>query len=118
MFADPQSVTVATVAKSLPATSREPNRSVYTMDTGDYQLSIYKAQGRNRRRRYTVRLDNRKVAPDPLASANNLVYSLSVYFTVDMPEVGYTNAEAKDVALALTAWLTSANLLKVVGGET
>lgn len=118
MFADPQSVTVNAVAKSLPATSREPNASTYTMDTGDYQLVISKSVSRSRRRRYSVRLNAKKIAPDPLASANNLVYTSAAYIVIDAPEVGYTNTELKDIALALTGWATSANLLKVVGGET
>lgn len=114
-FADPQSVTVNAVAKSLPRVSVNGNGSVYQMDTGEYKLTVSRTEAK--RRRYLVRLDTRKIAPDPLASANNLEYSAAVYFVVDMPKVGYTNTELKDVALALAGWLTSANLLKVLGNE-
>jgi len=116
MFADPQSVTVNAVAKSLPAISRDDNSSVYRMDTGDYELVIARTFGK--RNRFSVRLNAKKIAADPLASANNVEYKESVYLVIDMPPVGYTNTEAKDLALALTAWATSANLLKVIGGET
>jgi hypothetical protein len=37
---------------------------------------------------------------------------------MNAPFVGYTNAEIKDIALALSAWATSANLLRVLGDET
>lgn len=117
MFADPQSITVATVAKSLPAVSRAPDSSVYKMDTGDYSLTISKARTGSRKR-FAVRVDARKIAPDPLTASNNVEYTSTVILSMNMPFVGYTSAEIKDIALALTAWATSANLLKVLGEET
>jgi hypothetical protein len=117
MFADPQSITVNTVAQSLPAVSRAPDASVYRKDNGDYSLSIQKQRTRNRRR-YAIRVDARKIAPDPLASSNNVEYTSTVILSMNAPFVGYTNAEIKDLALALSAWATSANLLRVLGDET
>lgn len=117
MFADPQSITVNAVAKSLPAVSRGADASVYKMDTGDYQLTISKART-NSRKRFAVRIDARKIAPDPLASSNNVEYTSTVILSFNMPFVGYTAAEVKDIGLALTSWATSANMLKVLGEET
>lgn len=117
MFADPQSITVASVAKSLPAVSRGTDSSVYKMDTGAYTLTISKSRT-NSRKRFAVRLDARKIAPDPMASSNNVEYTSTVILSMNMPFVGYDNAEIKDIALALSAWATSANLLKVLGEET
>lgn len=117
MFADPQSITVATVAKTLPAVSRGTDSSVYKMDTGEYTLTISKARTGSRKR-FAIRVDTRKIAPDPLASSNNVEYSATCILSMNMPFVGYTNAEIKDVALALAAWASSANLLKVLGEET
>jgi hypothetical protein len=116
MFADPQSITVNAVAQSLPAVERNGGSSVYKKDDDAYRLTIGRAFGK--RNRFTVRVDANKIAADPLASANNLRYSSSVYLVIDGPPIGYTNAELKDIALSLTAWCTSANLLKVLGGET
>lgn len=115
MFADPQSVTVNSVAQSLPAIKREDFSSSYRKDDGSYTLVVSHAEGKRNRR--VVRLENRKVAADPL-TADNVEYSMSVYLVIDTPPVGYTNAEAKDIALGLTAWLSSANILKVLGGES
>jgi hypothetical protein len=45
---------------------------------------------------------------------------MSVYLVIDIPTVGYTNAEQKYQVDALTAWLTAssgANVTKVLGGE-
>lgn len=116
MFVDPQSVTVNAVAQSLPAIERNGGNSIYQKDDGSYKLTVSHQYGR--RKRFNVRLDASKIAADPLSASNNLVYGASAYLVIDIPSVGYTNAEAKDIALALTAWATSANLLKVVGGET
>jgi len=116
LFADPQSVTINAVAKSLPAIARDDTSSTYRMDTGDYELVVSRQFGK--RNRFSVRLNAKKIAADPLASANNLEYKMSVYLVIDVPPVGYTNTEAKDIALGLAGWLTSANLLKVLGGET
>lgn len=117
MFSDPQSVTINAVANSLPATSRNADSSVYTKDDGSVKMTIghrYLAE----RNRFTVRLDQSKIAADPLTSSNNKVYGQSVYIVIDKPTVGYSNAEARDLALALTGFLTGANILKVLGGET
>lgn len=114
-FADPQSVTINTVAQSLPRISSNGGSSEYQKDDMSYKLTVSRIIGK--RRRYMMRLDARKIAADPLASANNREYTLAAYCVIDMPLVGYTNAEAKDVCLGLVGWLTSANVLKVVGNE-
>jgi hypothetical protein len=116
MFADPQSITVNAVAKSLPAIARNEMNSIYRMDTGDYKLTISHQWAK--RNRFSVRVDAQKIAADPLTSANNVIYTMSAYLVIDAPPVGYTNTELKDIALALSTWCTSANLLKVLGGET
>lgn len=116
MFADPQSVTINAVANSLPAISRDDLSSTYQSSDGNIQLVISRTFGK--RNRFNVRVNQRKIAADPLSSSNNLEYRQSAYIVIDMPPVGYTAVEAKDLALGLAAWATSANLLKVVGGET
>ncbi len=115
MLADPQSVTVNAVAQSLPAIRREDLASSYRKDDGTYTLTIsHQEKQRNRR---VVRIDHRKIAADPL-TAENTEYTSAYYLVMDVPPVGYTNTEMKDIALGLTAWLTSANILKVLGGES
>lgn len=117
MFADPQSITVSAVAQSMPTIARNGNDSTYQKDDATYRLTIshqYKAE----RNRFVIRVDANKVAADPLTSANNRVYTQAVYIVIDKPVVGYSNAESSALAVALTAWATSANILKVLGGET
>lgn len=117
MFADPQSVTINAVAQSLPAIARTVDNSIYQKDDSTVKLTIAH-QFKVERNRFTIRLDQNKTAADPLASANNKVYSQSVFLTMDKPVAGFNNADTQLLASALVAWLTSGNLLKVLGGET
>lgn len=114
-LSDPQSVTVNAVAQSLPRVSSNGGSSEYQKDDGSYKLVVSRTIGK--RRRYMVRLDARKIAADPLASANNQEYQAAAYLVIDCPKVGYSNTELKDIVLGLAGWLTSANVLKVVGNE-
>lgn len=119
MLADPQSVTINSVANSLPAVLRGANQSAYQKDDGTVKLSIAHQYGKRTRR--TARLDFSKIAADPLVSAQNIKYSMSAYLVVDLPITGFTVAEAKQIVDALTAYLTAssgANVTKILGGES
>lgn len=115
MFTDPQSVTVNSVPQSLPAISREELASLYRKDDGSYTLKISHQEGARNRR--VVRIEHTKTATDPL-TAQNATVGMSVYMVIDAPPWGYTNTELKDIALGLTGWASSANILKVLGGES
>lgn len=116
-LSDPQSVTVNAVAQSLPRIASNGASSEYQKEDASYKLVVSRNVGK--RRRYMIRLDARKIAADPLASANNREYTAAAYIVIDAPltGLGYTNTELKDIALGLTGWASSANLLKVVGNE-
>lgn len=118
MLADPQSVTLNSVANSLPCTLRGSNTSEYTKDDGSVKLSVKHTYG-NRTRRM-VRLDFRKIAADPLSS-QNAEFSMSAYLVIDVPKTGFTIAEEKIVVDGLTAYLTAstgAKVTAVLGGES
>jgi hypothetical protein len=117
LFADPQTVTVNAVAQTLAAISREPNKSVYREDIGEYELVISHAEG-NKRDRRVVRLNRKKTTTDPFIPANNVEVGHSIYLVIDAPIAGFSQTELKDDALGLTGWLSSANVLKVLGGES
>lgn len=119
MLADPQSVTINSVAQSLPAIARGVNTSSYQKDDGTVKLSIAHQYGKRTRR--TARLDFSKIAADPLVSAQNIKYSMSAYLVVDLPITGFTVAEAKQIVDALTAYLTAssgAKVTSILGGES
>lgn len=119
MFADPQVVTYATVAKSLPRIG-----SGTEGDEGEYRLNdagvIYKLTLGHQfktRNRTVARLTRDSFATDPLAPANSIVASMSATFTLDFPTVGLTAVDAQNLGNALVGFLSSANLLKLANGE-
>jgi len=117
-FADPQSVTINTVANSLPRTSSGVNSGAFTKDDGNVRLSVSHAYGKRTRR--TIRLDHSKIAPDPLISSTSVKYSMSTYIVVDAPITGYTVAEQKQIVDALIAYLSASSgsaTTKLLGGE-
>lgn len=119
MFTDPQSVTINSVANSLPRTTAGVNQGVFTKDDGNVKMSLSHTYAKRTRR--MARLDFSKIAADPLISAQNIKYSMSAYLVVDTPITGFTVAEAKQIVDALTAWLTAstgANVTKLLGGES
>jgi len=119
MFTDPQSITVNAVASALPRTQTNQSGAVYSKDDGNLKLTISSAYGKRVRR--TARVDARKTAADPLFPAQNTPYSMSVYIVADVPPVGYTITEQKQLVDALTGWLTAtsgANVTKLLGGES
>jgi hypothetical protein len=120
VLADPQSVTINAVAVSLPRTGVGAGNAVYTSSDGNVSLAISHQYGAKRTRR-NIRINHRKVAPDPFNSAYNAEYSMSCFLVIDHPKVGYTATEAKQIVDALTAYLTASSGAKVtaaLGGES
>lgn len=120
-LADPQSVTIGGTAISLPRVSSSGSTSVYQSADGNTKLTVTSSTGRRFRR--TARLDHKKIAGDPLVPATNTTFSMSAFLTYDVPPVGYTVAQQKEVGDGLTAWLntgtgTANTTTKVLGGES
>lgn len=122
MLADPQALTVTGASGSpftLPRTGSGDASAIYSTNDGNVSISVRHFYAK--RNRHTVQFKLTKIAPDPLISAQNIVYSATVGISFDVPRTGFTVAEI--VALAagsfgnLTA-STNANLTKVVGGES
>jgi len=119
MFSDPQSVTINSVAQSLPRTSVGDRSAVYTKDDETVMLTISHTTTSRGRVRRMVRLDVSKVASDPFVANQSRKVSSSAYLVIDEPVDGaYTNAELLLNGKALVAWLSDANLTKVIAGES
>jgi hypothetical protein len=119
VFADPQSVTINAVANSLPRISSSDLAGAFSKDDSNVILKLNHSVGR--RMRHTVRLDHRKIAADPFVGSLNAQYSMSVYMVVDVPLVGYTVTEQKQVVDGLTLWTTTSsggNITKLLGNES
>lgn len=115
MLADPQSVTINSVATSLPKTNNGPTQNIYTSADGVTSMTTKQNTTAARFRR-EVRLSQHKVVADPITGLNKDL-GLSVYFVVDEPRSGFSDTEIGYLIDALKAWLTSTNYNKVLGGE-
>lgn len=118
-FSDPQSITINAVANTLPRVVTNGSTSSYSKDDGNVKLTVSSSYGKRTRR--TARIDFRKTAADPLFPAQNTPYSMSTYIVADVPTVGFTVAEQKQIVDALSTWLTAtsgSNVTKLLGGES
>lgn len=119
MLADPQSVTVNSVAISLPTVARGVNNSIYQSADGNTKLSLADTYGKRVRR--VVRMDFRKLAANQFDTTINQYYTGAVYLVVDQPLAGYTAAELKLQIDGFLAYLTASSNAKItnlLGGET
>jgi hypothetical protein len=115
VLADPQSVTINSVATSLPKTSGGQTVNVYTSADGNTSMTTKQNVTASRFRR-EVRLSQKKIAADPI-SALNVEKGVSVYLVIDEPRAGFSDTEIGYLIDALKAWATSTNYNKVLGGE-
>lgn len=117
-YSDPQSVTIAGSAISLPRVGSAENAGSFKSNDGLTQLAVSSSYGKRIRR--TARLTSSKVAADPFTTGLNQRFSITAYLVVDHPVTGYTVQQQKDVVDALTAYLTAstgAKVTQLLGGE-
>jgi hypothetical protein len=118
MFADPQSVTYAAVAKSLPRIGTDDVQSEYKLNDSGVVYDLILSHQFKTRNRIVARLRRDAYATDPLVPAQNILASMTATFTLDFPQSGYTAADAQNLGNALVGFLTSGNILKLANGET
>lgn len=117
-FADPMSITINSVAQSMPRNGTGVNLGLYRQADGTNDVKVSHSYGR--RYRTEFRLNDTKIASDPFDTTRNEQVSASVYLVVDRPPQGYSVADLEDLAEGLMTFLTAstnANLLKLLGGE-
>lgn len=91
-FADPQSVTVNAVAKSLARVpTNQASSGRFSNNGGEFTLEISQKQTNNRFRR-EYRFTQTKIAADPISALNKQV-SATVIIAIDEPKVGFTDTE-------------------------
>lgn len=117
-LADPQSVTINSVAVSLPRTSSTANAGVFTSNDGTVKETVSHQYGK--RNRHLFRIEHSKIAPDPLISSQNIKHTMSFHVVADVPVTGYTVAEAKQVIDGFVSQLNASSgalITKLLGGE-
>jgi len=116
VLADPQSVTINSVAKSLALTNDSPTQRIYTFADGTLSL-VTKQNSTSTRFRREVRVAQTKIAADPISAVNAQV-GASVYLVIDEPRNGvFSDTELAYLIDGLKGWLTNANYNKILGGE-
>lgn len=115
-LADPQSVTVSGSAKTLARTGQSLNEGSFQSADGEFSFSV--KQDASRRTRRIVKLTRSLIVADPLFPTQNQTVSYSAHLVIDTPKNGVVAADAIALANALVLWATSANVTKIVGGES
>ncbi|DAD51667.1 TPA_asm: coat protein [ssRNA phage Zoerhiza.1_31] len=118
MFADPQAVTYATVAKSLPRIGGDDQHSAYRLNDSGVVYNFDLSHQNKARNRVVARLQRTSNVADPLIPSQNIPASMTATFTIDFPNIGLSTTDAQNLGNTLVAWLTSANILKLANGET
>jgi len=118
-LADPQTVTIDSVAISLPRLGQSNNSGSFGSNDGLVTETVSHQNGKTTN--HLIRIDHNKVAEDPFQSGVNSKYSMSAYLVVRVPAVGYTVAEQKKVVDGFIAQLTASSgamITKVLGNES
>jgi len=118
MFSDPQSVTVSGAAKTLPRVSAGEFAGTFRASDGAFVLTVKHNQGK--KDRSVVSLEQRKIGANPLDPSRNLPYNARAYAVLEGPGggTGFTSTELEDLVKALAAYLSAANITKLVGKES
>lgn len=120
-FADPQSVTVNSVAQSMPRIQILENgqKAIYQKSDGTYKLTIsHKVSGGQKTRiNSMVRIDFLAVVPDPLTSVNDYE-TLSFWMVLDHPAAGFTQLQAEQLIAGMKTWLDTTAIGRLWGRES
>lgn len=118
MLTDPQSVTVAGTAISLPRTGENGTLADYTSADGLTSLRVQQSINKSTRRT-SILLRTTKVAADAITGLNSRITS-TISANVTSPLDGFSALELKDQFVALATLLTATSgstMLRVLGGE-
>ncbi len=119
-FSDPQTVTINSIAITLARVAQNGNAGSFLSNDGNCRLDISHQYTKSNRVRSSVKLSTRKIAADPLISAQNIQFSESITVVVDRPVTGYTVAQTKLDVDGFMTWLTAssgAKMTQLLGTE-
>lgn len=120
MFADPQSVTIASIgATDLPLTSRNGTTSIYEDRSEGLTLTVSHRKQKGNVTSSLVKLDSKKVAPSPYNADQSNVVTASVHCVVTYPETGFSEADLLELMIGFDQYMdTPGNRLKLLNGES
>jgi hypothetical protein len=132
MLSDPVSITVNSVAQSLPRISQNGQSSVYKKTDGTFRLDVSHQINTQKRARNTssgvqtvaqnvvrslVKFTKRAIVADPVSSANDYE-ELGISIVISRPEVGFTATDLDQVWTGFKTWLDSTTSGKIFGLES
>lgn len=121
MLADPQSVTLNSVATSLPKVAAGEFLGIYRKDDGTVQLDVAHTPSGKTKWRRKIGLNTTDISPDPFQPSLNREIPFKVYLVVEAPTAGIALAAQKDKVMGLLNSLTASSgalLTKFLGGES
>lgn len=116
MFADPQSITVNGVAKSMARVESTGKKAIYSNADGTFTMTI-SHQVLKDKIRTLVRVDQRKVVADPLTAVNDYA-TLSTMHIIERPLYGFSATELEHQLVAQEAWQDATSIGKLYGQES
>lgn len=116
MLADPQSVTVNSIAISLPATRIESTKTTYSSADGNNRLIVSFDDAKKDKTRYLLRFEEDAIAAHPITGAN-VKQTLAAYIVIEQPTVGFTDARVLFVLAGMFSWADATLLGKVLGNQ-
>lgn len=111
-------MTINSTAVSLPRVFSSDGSGSFRNYDAKAGLKIRHAYGRRTRR--DAAFEYSKITTDPLVSTTNVLASLTMRFSADVPPSGFSAAEQLDSAKVLVTWLSAnsyANAIKLFAGE-
>lgn len=115
-LADPQSVTITGATVSLPRTGMGASEGSFRSSDAISTMLVRHSAGKRVRHNIVLRQD--KTVADPFVPSQNRPVSFQASLTIDTPLTGVSAVDALALANALVAWATSAQLARVIGGES
>jgi len=115
-----QTVTINAIAISLPRIGSGLSTGLFQSGDGLVKETVSHTTS-GKRTRLLFRLDHRKIAADPFDSSLNTEFKMAAYVVYDVPLVGYTITEQKQVIDGFAAQLAASSgalVTKVLGNET
>jgi len=116
-FTDPQSVTVNSVAQSMPRIKSDGTKTIYQKSDRSFTLTISHIDSKDGRVRSMARIDQLAVVTNPLDSTNDYD-TLSAYLVIDRPGFGFSLAQVQQLVAGLQAYLDSTAVGKLYGHES
>jgi len=117
-LADPQVITVNSVAKSMPRVETSGRKSLYATDDGLFSMTVSHQTTAQDRIRSLAGFEQRAVVTNPLDSTDQDYDSLRINVTFDRPSYGFSLAQVQQLTAAIVAKINDAFVAQIFGQQS